>query len=149
MGNHKLFFIDAGNKDNDATGKKWIDFIKNNTLINNLNFDVCFIDQSPWTSRTYALNYFKDKCPYIIVHDVDYFPTKNKWGKAIRISSPKGLYVYDMDFSDVVKQYKVYYPPINKFAGRTGPPTLLCSNIVTNNEFKKMCDNINYEKYYN
>ena len=25
--NHKLFYINAGNSDNDSTGKKWIDFI--------------------------------------------------------------------------------------------------------------------------
>ena len=53
-----------------------------------------------------------------------------------------------MDFSDILKQYKVYYPPLKYFAGPTGPPTLLCSNILTDVEFNKMCDNIDYEKYY-
>ena len=146
--NHKLFYINAGNVDNDATGKIWIDFIKNNKLINGLDFEVCFIDQSPWTARTHALNYFKDKCPYIIVHDVDYFPVHNKWGKAVQIEAPKGKCVYDMDFSDIVKQYKVYYPPLEHFAGSTGPPTLLCSDVLTDVEFNKMCENIDYKKYY-
>ena len=147
--NHKLFYIDAGHVDNEATGKIWVDFIKSNEAINNLDFEVCFIDQSPWTARTHTLNYFKDKCPYIIVHDVDYFPVNNKWGKAVQIKGPKGKKVYDMDFSDTVKHFKVYYPPFKYFAGSTGPPTLLCSNILTDIEFSKMCENIDYKKYYN
>ena len=101
----------------------------------------------PWLLKQ-DLKYFKDKCPYIIVHDVDYFPVHNKWGKAVQISAPNGLKVYNMDFSDIVKHYKVYYPPFKYFAGITGPPTLLCSNILTDVEFNKMCENINYEKYY-
>jgi len=43
-----------------------------------------------------------------------------------------------MDFSNTVKQYKVYYPPDRYFAAPTGPPTLLCSNILTDAKFNKM-----------
>ena len=53
-----------------------------------------------------------------------------------------------MDFSDMVKHYKVYYPPFKYFVSPTGPPTLLCSNVLTDVEFNKMCENIDYEKYY-
>uniref|UniRef100_A0A6C0BQR8 Methyltransferase domain-containing protein n=1 Tax=viral metagenome TaxID=1070528 RepID=A0A6C0BQR8_9ZZZZ len=146
--NHKLFHINAGNVDNDETGKKWIDFIKNNTLINNLDFEVCFIDQSPWAARTHSLNYFKDKCQFIIVHDVDYFPLNNKWGKIINETHNNRSIKRDMDFSDTVKHYKVFYPPFKYYACPTGPPTLLCSNILTDNQFNNMCVNIDYEKYY-
>lgn len=145
---HKLFHIDAGRADTDATGKKWVDVIKRNAYINNLEFEVCFIDQSPWTARTHTLNYFKDKCPYIIVHDVDYFPVHKKWGQANRMAAPHGKKVYQMDFSDIVRHHKVYYPPFQYFAGPTGPPTLLCSNILPDVDFEKMCENIQYEKYY-
>jgi hypothetical protein len=147
--NHKLFHVDAGNIDNDNTGKKWIDYIKNNDLINNLDFEVCFIDQSPWTARTYTLNYFKNKCPFIVVHDVDYFPVNNKWGKAVQIPVPNGLKVYDMNFSDILKNSKIYYPPLKYFASKTGPPTLIGSNTLTDNEFNKIINNINCDKYYN
>ena len=53
-----------------------------------------------------------------------------------------------MDFSDTVKHYRVYYPPLKYFACPTGPPTLLCSNVLTDVEFNKMCEKIDYEKYY-
>lgn len=147
--NHKLFYINAGNVDNDSTAQKWINFIKNNQLISSLDFEVCFIDQSPWTARTHTLNYFKNKCPYIIVHDVDYFPLNNKWGKAVRVPGTENKKVYIMDFSDTIKNFMVYYPPLKYFAGPTGPPTLLCSNLLPEIEFNKMCENINYDKYYN
>ena len=149
--NHKLFYINASNDDNDNTGEKWINFIKNEPKINSLYFEVCFIDQSPWTARTHALKYFKDICPYIIVHDVDYFPTNKKWGKIInKIPTQNKLITkLNMDFTDVVEHYKVYYPPEEHFTCPTGPPTLLCSNIITNDDFNKLCDNINYLSYYN
>jgi hypothetical protein len=148
--NHKLFYIDAGNNDTNETGQKWIDFIENNEIIKNLNFEVCFIDQSPWTAHTYTLNFFKDKSKYIIVHDVDYFPGFGKWGKINhRIHTDNNaLYKYDMDFSDVVKNYKVFYPPEEYFAGASGPSTLFCSNLASSEEFNKMVNNINYSKYY-
>ena len=53
-----------------------------------------------------------------------------------------------MNFSNILKQSKVYYPPIKYFAGPTGPPTLLCSNILSDHEFNQMCNNINYDEYY-
>lgn len=147
--NHKLFHINAGNIDNDNTGKIWTDYIENNSLIKSLDFEVCFIDQAPWTARTHTLNYFKDKCPFIIVHDVDYFPCSNKWGKATKLPSPPQYNVYDFDFSDILKHYHVFYPPLKYFAGSSGPPTLLCSNIVDKKYFDEVVANIDYNKYYN
>lgn len=148
--NHKFFYINSGNDDNDETGKKWVDFVKNNKILNNLDFEVCFIDQSPWTARTHCLNYFKDKCKFIMVHDVDYFPINNKWGKILNKNCCCNEFIkYEMDFLDIVKHYKVYYPPFTYFACNTGPPTLLCSNILTDDEFNKMCENIICDKYYN
>jgi len=147
--NHKLFYVDAGNNDTDDTGNIWIDFIKNNKIICETNFEICFIDQRPWTARTYTLNYFLNKCKLIIVHDVDYFPTNKKWGKIIRrLNTSNNIYKYEMDFSDVATNFIVYYPPDKYFAGRTGPPTLLCSNITTKEEFSNLCNKIDVNKYY-
>ena len=148
--NHKLFYVDASNIDNEQTGETWINFIKATPFINDLKFDVCFIDQSPWTARTYCLEHFKDICPFIVVHDVDYFPGTGKWGKIInQISTQnKSLAKYEFDFSDKLAQFMVFYPPEIHFAGPTGPPTLLCSNIVDVCDFLKMTESIDYLKYY-
>lgn len=148
--NHKFYFIDASNNDTDETGQKWIDFINQNETINTMEFEVCFIDQSPWTARTHSLRYYIDKCKYLIVHDVDYFPNAKKWGSVISKlpTANKKLNKYEMNFSDVSKYFKVYYPPEDYFAGDTGPPTLLCSNLATETEFNDITAKINIDQYY-
>ena len=148
--NHKMYFINCGNNDDDETGNAWVEFIKTNEYIQNLSFEVCFIDQSPWTARTKTLHYLKEKSKYIIVHDVDYFPGHKKWGtiKNRLHTNNNSLFKYEMDFSDVAKNYKVYYPPEHSFAGPTGPSTLLCSSIVNKKEFESMTKKINVEQYY-
>ena len=148
--NHKLFYIDAGNDDTDETGIKWINFLNNNEYIRDMNFDICFIDQSPWTARTHTLKHYINSCKYIIVHDVDYFPNAGKWGQIINKikTNNNKLNKFNMDFSDISKHYKIYYPPEEFFAGDTGPPTLLCSNLTTDTEFNNMISLINIDKYY-
>ncbi len=54
----------------------------------------------------------------MIIHDVDYFPDNNIFGKKID--------KYKYDFSDCFTKWKLYYP--KKFAYHTGPPTLVGSN---------------------
>jgi hypothetical protein len=147
--NHEILFVDAGNEDTAKTGEIWVEFIRNNELLKNMTFDVVFIDQSPWTARTHTLSYFKDICKFVVVHDVDYFPGNNKWGKVInRIPTKPIIFKYNFDFSDILKHYKVYYPPDECFAGQTGPPTLLGSNTTTIEGFENMSKNINYDTYY-
>ena len=148
--NHKFFFVDANKDyDNDNTANIWINFIKNNEIINNMTFEICFIDQSPWTARTHTLNYFKNSCKYLIVHDVDYFPHYKKWGTILKTEEINGNIKHEMDFSDIVNNFKTFYPPIELFAARTGPPTLLCSNLTTTDEFNDMCNHIDYSNYSN
>ena len=143
--NHKLYYVDASNVDNDSTGEKWVNFIENSD-IKDVEFEVCFIDQSPWTARTHTLNYFKNKCKFIIVHDVDYFPANKKWGTIIDSERQGNKVKYNMNFSDIILNHRVFYPPFSKFAGPTGPPTLLCSNLLNKEEFNNI--NINIDKYY-
>ena len=141
--NHKLLFVDAGEKNIKSTGVYWVEFIKNNKIIQNLDFEICLIDQSPWIARTHCLKYFKTKIKYIIVHDVDYFPKFKKWGKIISVKKNRKKIKYKMDFSDIVNSFIVFYPPFSYFFGTTGPPTLLCSDLE--NVYNL---NINIKKYY-
>ena len=91
------------------------------TLANELsnNISVCFIDSSPWHSRTLAMTHFKDRSDYVMIHDVDYFPTNGIFGKQLGPCT--------FDFSDVGgdrKNWQVYFP-YQPWPAPTGPPTLV------------------------
>ncbi|MFC1853773.1 hypothetical protein ACFL27_26615 [candidate division CSSED10-310 bacterium] len=132
--NHSLYYVHASNDDINETGEKWVKFI--HEKVAEIDFELVFIDQSPWTARSYCLNYFKNKAKYIMVHDVDYFPSSGKWGTIIS-SERKGKNVkFEMDFSDIAHSFRVYYPPYDYFQCETGPPTLLCSNLVCREELQ-------------
>tara|TARA_B110001450_G_scaffold191639_1_gene179855 strand:+ start:6690 stop:7397 length:708 start_codon:yes stop_codon:yes gene_type:complete len=158
--NHKFHFIDAGNVDSSETAQKWVDYIKNSN-VKDMIFDVVFIDSSPWSSRTFLVNYYKEKAKYIIVHDCGYFVgasglhlhkqtgTTNLWGKVNKTFTHGSNRTYDMDFSNVANNYHVYYPYLKYFALYCGPATLLMSNVVTDDEFNSMNEKIfENNKYY-
>lgn len=81
---------------------------------------VVFIDQKPWEARTASLQTFKNTADYIIIHDVDYFPKNNIFGKVLN--------QFEFDFSDQFKDWKLYYPR-GKWPSPTGPPTLVGTNL--------------------
>jgi hypothetical protein len=83
------------------------------------SYSIVFIDQSPWIARKWTLDYFKDTADYIILHDADYFPTNNVFGKFISD--------FDFDFSNLFNSYYTYYPDI-PWPLSTGPPTLVGTN---------------------
>ena len=105
--NHSYVFVN----END-----WKHYIDN---IEKTDYSVVFIDQCPWIARKWTLDKFKDTAEYVIIHDVDYFPVNNVFGKFIS--------EFEFDFSDVSNNYKVYYPA-KPFPCNTGPPTLVLSN---------------------
>lgn len=120
-----VIFLDAGNEDTVETGQKWVDCISSLDE----EFELAFIDQSPWAARIATFHYLKDKVKYLIIHDIDYFPRNSRLGKLISTISSNGYTLYDMDFPEI-KYHRVYYPPVENFCGPTGPPTLLCSNFT-------------------
>lgn len=148
---HDLYHIDAGNDDNLETGNKWVEFIKQNNLN---NFEIVFLDSSPWLSRKCCFDYYLDKAKIIIIHDFDYFPNNNIIGKVSNreIKYHNGKYQEKIfcNLDGIVKNYKLFHPPDDYFAGSTGPPTLICSNIMDDEEFKTLIINIeqNINSYY-
>jgi hypothetical protein len=146
--NHKLFYVDANNVDCNDTGKRWYDYISEN--LKDYNFEVVFIDSSPWLSRKYSYEYFKNKAKIIIIHDFDYFPVNNIIGKVTKTNWYNNKRIDEVDLSDEIKNYKLYYPPLEYFVGATGPPTLICSNILSTDEFNKIINIVdnNVDKYY-
>jgi hypothetical protein len=146
--NHKLFHVNATNEDTNETGVVWTSFIEEK--FKDHVFEIVFIDSSPWTSRTHIFNYFKDKAKIIIIHDFDYFPNNNLIGKTTQKTNCDGFEMIECDLDNVINNYKLYYPPYKFFAGNTGPPTLICSNLLSKNEFNTILQNIekNLNSYY-
>ena len=145
--NHKLYHVDATFEDTDEVGSKWVDFIQKNNLN---DYEVVFLDSSPWLSRKHCFDYFKDKAKIIMIHDFDYFPTHNIIGTVTNEEKYDGKTKITCDLTGVVKNYKLFYPPLQYFAGETGPPTLICSDTMDTNEFNKLMLTIesNKVKYY-
>jgi len=109
---HELYHVDATDEDNIETGVKWVDFIKQYNLN---NFEIVFIDSSPWLSRKCCFEYFLDKAKIIIIHDFDYFPINNIIGSVIseerKIHNNKNIHKVTINLDSVVKNYKLFYPP--------------------------------------
>lgn len=90
------------------------------------DFDFIFVDSSPWSSRTMALDLFCKSKTVFLFHDVDYFPHNGLWGRElepITSESSKGRRVY----SEFVFWAEIFP---EKHEIPTGPPTLIASNHV-------------------
>ena len=149
---HTFYHIDAGNDDTIETGNKWVEFIVKNNL---KNFEIVFIDSSPWLSRKSCFDYYLNRTKIIIFHDFDYFPINNIIGKVINKENTYYNNTYlekiNCNLDSVVKNYKLFYPPYKYFAGQSGPPTLVCSNIMDTDDFNSLIKTIeeNISAYYN
>jgi hypothetical protein len=150
--NHEnCHYINAGNYDTIETGNKWVQYIQN--CFSDLEFDVVFIDQSPWLSRKCVLDYFINKAKYIIIHDADYFPVNNIFGKVNSKEKINEKIIYNCSFDDVSRNYFYYTPPLQYFFGNTGPPTLLLrgrNNLIEDSEWEKYTSTLakKIESYY-
>jgi hypothetical protein len=113
-----------------------------------------FLDSSPWLSRKCCFEYYLNKAKIIIIHDFDYFPSNNIIGSVISEESKyyngKRQTKIVCNLDGIVKNYKLFYPPDEYFAGSTGPPTLVCSNIMDEHEFSMLIKTIelNIHSYY-
>jgi len=148
---HELYHIKAGSDDTLENGNKWVDFIKHNKLN---DFEIVFLDSSPWLSRKCCFDYYLNKAKIIIIHDFDYFSNNNIIGsvisKEVKYYNGKYQQKINCNLDGIVKNYKLFYPPDEYFPGSTGPPTLVCSNIMDPHEFKILIDTIelNIKSYY-
>lgn len=148
---HDLYNVEATNDNNIETGNKWVEFIKQNNLN---DFEIVFLDSSPWLSRKCCFDYYLNKSKIIIIHDFDYFPNNNIIGsvinKEIKYYNGKRQEKINCNLDGIVKNYKLFYPPDEYFPGLTGPPTLVCSNIMDDLDFKTLIETIelNISSYY-
>jgi len=148
---HELYHIDTGNDDTIETGNDWVNFIKQKKLN---DFEIVFLDSSPWLSRKCCFDYYLNKAKIIIIHDFDYFPNNNIIGnvinKEIKYYNGKYQEKINCNLDGIVKNYKLFYPPHEYFPSPTGPPTLVCSNIMNDSDFQTLINTveINIKKYY-
>jgi len=148
---HKLYHVEADNDDNLETGNKWVEFIKKNDLN---NFEIVFLDSSPWLSRKCCFEYYLNRAKIIIIHDFDYFPNNNIIGSVINKETKnyngKNQEKINCNLDGIVKNYKLFYPPDEYFLASTGPPTLVCSNIMSDSDFQRLIHTIevNINSYY-
>ena len=146
--NHALYNVPADNNDTIETGMKWVRFVE--STLADRQFDVVFIDSSPWLSRKCLFDYFKTKAKVVVIHDFDYFPNKGVIGKTTSRESYQGKEKITCDLTGEVENYRLYYPPYKYFVGPTGPPTLVCSSVMSSDEFTVLTDAIDAAtpKYY-
>lgn len=145
--NHTLLHVPVEKSDDSySKGKTWVNFIEEK--LNNYIFEICFIDQSCWEARYETLKYFKNKCKFILVHDVDYFSRNKMFGTIVTTYKEKNKIKYDITYDDIIKSSYLFYPPLEYFAGPTGPPTLLCSNLLDQNELNNIVLTLDTNKYY-
>jgi hypothetical protein len=148
---HKLYHVEADNDDNLETGNKWVEFIKKNNLN---DFEIVFLDSSPWSSRKCCFEYYLNQAKIIIIHDFDYFPNNNIIGSVINKETKnyngKNYEKINCNLDGIVKNYKLFYPPLEHFPSFTGPPTLVCSNIMNDYDFQTLINTIelNIHSYY-
>lgn len=135
---HKFFFVPGKTKENNDDPTRWINFLETHHHITTMNFDLCFIDQNPWLARVETIKKMIQVSKYIILHDFNYYPMHNVFGKMIRIAlnGDQG----EFDFSDMFKYFKCYFPN-TPWPSPYGPGTLLLSN------YEKDFPDIDFRKY--
>ena len=133
---HQLHKVPATNDDTLENATIWVDTIKSLDK----NFEVVFIDSSPWLSRKVVYDYFKGSSTYLVIHDFDYFPNNDIIGTTTSKKTEGGREKIECTIPDI--NFKLYYPPDQFFPGATGPPTLLATSLPFN------FDLIDLKNYY-
>lgn len=118
--------------------KDWVLFLDQCSFLKDVNFDLCFVDQSPGPARTETILRLKNRAKYIILHDCDMY-VSGELGQQIKPMDRQNQIPGIYDFSQTFSAFKVYFPP-KPWAGASGPPTLLGSN------FEKELPDVNFHK---
>jgi hypothetical protein len=141
---HKFFYVPGKPPTppegiNDPIAQHWVDFFDQFDLLDRLQFDVCFVDQSPGSARTVTIRRFKDKVRLFVLHDCDCF-VSGELGYSKAPMDPDKFIPGVYDFSKTFKYFEVFFP-LAPWPGRSGPPTLLGSN------FEPHLPKVDYDKY--
>ena len=89
---------------------------------------VAFVDQSPWEARHLTIQAIKHSARFVVLHDCDYYPEHGLFGVShagLGGTHNRGRRTYD----DIFRWWREYFPLDPWPYDRTGPPTLLGSNL--------------------
>lgn len=144
--NHKAWHVKMARKYKNVNsqfiyieGKSYLDIKKYLDKDSVKKIDLTFIDSNPWESRTEVKNLLSNISDIVCIHDVDYFPHNNIWGKEISeiVYKPKNKYFYGKlneknlgirNYDDDFKYWVEIFPV--KPGYFTGPPLLVGSNTI-------------------
>ena len=119
----------------------WAHVLSDDRIVNR-RWSVAFVDQAPWEARHLTLEAIKFSARFVVLHDPDYFPEHDMFGKVLAPlngAADRGA----RDYGDMFKWWKEYFPLEPWPYGRTGPPTLLGSDF-------EPCDwPVNFAAYQN
>ena len=127
---HALVFVE--NDSWDTTIKESLNKVSKNASV------FSFIDSSPWESRIQALDVLRNRSDIFLIHDVDFFPHNNLFGKEIKPIkyAPANPFFYGKlksknlglrDYEEIAQYWVEAFPRIPGYF--TGPPTLIASEF--------------------
>lgn len=90
-------------------------------------WELVFVDNSPWEARTQAINKYREIADYVILHDCNYFPDTNIFGKTISPINANARVMGKRNYDDIFKYWVEFF--VDDWGIRS-PPTLLGSNKI-------------------
>jgi hypothetical protein len=123
---HQFYYVPGKDVNDPENPAHWVQFMDTFDPLEEMFFDVCFIDQSPWLARYETLKRIKDKACFVVLHDADYFAMNGIFGKVIKPIMNRNA--GEFDFSDIFSTFHLYFPN-QPWPAESGPPTLLGSNF--------------------
>lgn len=105
----------------------WVSALSDDRIVGR-PWAVAFVDQSPWEARHLTLVAIRHTARFIVLHDCDYYPEHGLFGTnhaPLGGTHNRGRRTYD----DMFKWWREYFPLEPWPYERTGPPTLLGSNL--------------------
>jgi hypothetical protein len=91
-------------------------------------WSLVFVDQQPWEARAATVRRVAETAELVVLHDADYVARAGLVGTELEpLAGPRRR--GRRDYGDVFASWREFFPPEPWPYARTGPPTLLGSNV--------------------
>ena len=95
-------------------------------------WELVFVDNGTWEARIPAIRKYSGIADYMVIHDSNYFPDNNIFGKTLEPTVMNRQIMGRRDYSDIFRYWVEFFV---RDWGKQNPPTLLASNIVDVKDF--------------